>query len=98
MQWILRILCAAAFVATVGMAQADAKAQAAKGLRTPTLADGEVGQRQTRKEAASTQKVMGRISNRIENRIRSRQDQDYDSTATITSSIEVASNKVRRKP
>lgn len=58
---------------------------------------GEVGQRQTREEAAPGVEPMSRINsripNRVQNRIRNRIDRYYDPKANTTSPFEVAADQ-----
>ena len=82
----------------------DAEAQreiaaAADPVRTPDASVGEVGQRQTRDDAAPNIDPLGRINNRIENRVqnrlRNRIDRDYDPTANANAPFERAERKAR---
>ena len=92
-----------------GVRQAEAQSQG-EGLReTARTADagaGEIGQRQTREEAAFNVEPLGRIDNRIENRVqnrlRNRVDRNYDPAANATAPFERAegttSEAGRRRP
>lgn len=68
--------------------------------RNPTVGAGEIGQRQTRADAAPNVNPVGRlgkrVENRIENRIRNRIDRKYDPTANATSPFERAEERARR--
>lgn len=68
--------------------------------RTADAGAGEIGQRQSRDQAAPTVdslgRVAGRIENRIENRIRNRIDRYYNPAANSTSPFEQAEDRLRR--
>lgn len=82
---------------------------AAFGLSTPALAqetqpgraamvaETEVGERQTREEAAPniepTRRISNRVQNRVQNRIRNRIDRNYNPQANATSPFEVAAEQ-----
>lgn len=65
----------------------------------PVVASGEVGQRQTRAEAAPNFEPLGRVQSRVQNRIQSRLrnriDRFYDSTANAVSPFQTASDQAR---
>lgn len=89
----------AALVATSALAVPAA----AQEVRPSTVAEapaGEVGQRQTREDAAPNVEPMGRIANRIQNRlqnrVRNRIDRNYDPQANATSPFRVADEQTRR--
>lgn len=67
--------------------------------RTAEVANVEIGQRQTREEAATgieaIRRIPSRIQNRIQNRIRNRIDRFYDPRANAASPFEVASDQAR---
>ncbi len=66
--------------------------------RTADVGVGEVGQRQTKENAAvniyPTGRIENRIENRVQNRIRNRIDRTYDPTANATSPFERAENNI----
>lgn len=66
---------------------------------TASLESGELGQRQTRDEAAPNIEPLGRISNRVQNRvqnrIRNRIDRYYSPQANAASPFEVANDRAR---
>lgn len=68
---------------------------------TLTLGNGEVGQRQTRADAAPNIQPMGRIRNRVANRIQSRIhnriDRDYD-PANVNQPFQTAEDQARTTP
>ena len=68
--------------------------------RVADSAVGEVGQRQTRGQAAqgvvSTARVGNRIPNRVQSRLRNRIDRYYDPQANATSPFVVAEGQARR--
>lgn len=80
-------------------AASPAPAQGTQTGRTATVAGGEVGQRQTRQDAAPnvapTGRIANRIENRVQNRIRNRIDRYYDPQANAASPFEVASEQAR---
>jgi hypothetical protein len=67
--------------------------------RTATSSVGQVGQRQTREEAAKSIAPMGRISSRIQNRvqsrIRNRIDRNYDPLANARTPFAAAEEQTR---
>jgi hypothetical protein len=67
--------------------------------RVPNSTVGQVGQRQTRQQAAQgiapMARIASRIQNRIETRVHSRIDRGYDPLATGTSAFRVAEKEVR---
>jgi hypothetical protein len=67
--------------------------------RLAESAVGRVGERQTREQVANVEpigRINSRINTRISLRIHSRIDRNYDPRPTLTSSIEVAEDQVRR--
>ncbi len=67
--------------------------------RTANAGNGQVGQRQTRDEAAIGVKPIARIASRIENRVesrlRTRIDRDYNPQVSAIASISTASDRAR---
>lgn len=67
--------------------------------RTADTGIGEIGQRQTREEAAPNIEPIGRIDNRVENRVqnrlRNRVDRDYDPAANSAAPFERAARSAR---
>lgn len=67
--------------------------------QTTNLGAGEVGQRQTREDAAPNVQPLGRIDNRIQNRIQNRLqnriDRDYDPIVNATSPFDRADDRAR---
>lgn len=89
--------------ATLGWS-APVLAQEAQPGRTPTVAETQVGERQTREQAAPniepTQRISNRIQNRVQNRIRNRIDRNYNPEANTTSPFDIAAeqaNAARRR-
>jgi hypothetical protein len=86
-----------------GARQVEARSQA-EGLsemaRTADTGAGEIGQRQTREEAAPNIEPLGRINYRIENRVqsrlRNRVDRNYDATANVTAPFKRAEGRTRK--
>lgn len=68
--------------------------------RVANVGNGQIGQRQSRTDAApslvATTRIESRIQNRIENRIRNRIDRYYDPQANATSPFAVASDQARK--
>lgn len=95
---IVRLSCAAGVVALLGiMGSASLTAQTGQVARSVA---GQVGQRQTREQAAAKVAPMdvvanGRIQNRIQSRLRTRIDRYYDPQANALSPFLVAADQER---
>lgn len=95
---IVRFFCAAGIVALLGsIGSASLTAQTGQVARS---AAGQVGQRQTREQAAAKVAPMsvvanGRIQNRIQSRLRARIDRYYDPQANTLSPFVVAADQER---
>lgn len=72
-------------------------AQDTQAGRTAEVGGTEVGQRQTRDQAAPnvepTRRISNRIQNRVQNRIRNRIDRYYDPQANAASPLEIAADQ-----
>lgn len=94
------VLHALVALATVGLTTSPVLAQEISAGSTATVAGGEVGKRQTREDAPSNIKPMGRlmsrIQSRVQSRIRNRIDDNYDPKANTTSPFKAASEQARK--
>lgn len=83
-------------------AAAQAESASDKISRTTRTGTGEVGQRQTAREAAAIISPLGRTGNRletrVENRLRNRIDRNYDPKANAKEPFERAAAQSRKKP
>lgn len=98
MNGMLKVWRAAVLLASC-CAVSSTWAQDAQPGQAPSVTNGEVGQRQTREEAApnlqSLRRVQNRVSNRVQLRLRNRIDRFYNPQANATSPFEVASDQAR---
>lgn len=95
----LKPLGAIALLTPLCLAPAPALAQDSQTGQTAEVSGGQVGQRQTREDAAPNFEPLGRITNRVQNRvqnrIRNRIDRYYDPRANAASPFEIASEQAR---
>lgn len=80
--------------------QGAASPQPVQAGRTADTGAGQIGERQTRAQAAPNVEPLGRIqnrvANRVQNRIRNRIDRNYDPQANTTSPFRAAGERTRR--